>query len=66
MLSRAGKNPDFIFHQETPPNGGPPLERLIEEFATPVSNFFLRTHGDIPEIDRSAFRLTVGGLVKRP
>jgi len=60
------KNSDFIFHQKTPPNGGPPLERLIEEFATPVEDFFLRTHGDIPEIDGSTFRLTIGGLVKRP
>jgi sulfite oxidase len=66
MLSPVGKNPDFIFHQETPPNGGPPLERLIEEFVTPVPDFFLRTHGDIPEVDRSTFRLTVSGLVKHP
>ena len=62
----ANKNPDFIFHQKTPPNGGPPLERLIEDFATPVEDFFLRTHGDIPELDSSTYRLTVGGLVKRP
>ena len=62
----ANKNPDFIFHQKTPPNGGPPLERLIEEFATPVQDFFLRTHGDIPELDSSTYRLVVGGLVKRP
>src|SRR5689334_6384996 len=66
MLSSVGKNPGFIFHQETPPNGGPPLERLIEEFVTPVPDFFLRTHGDIPEVDRSTFRLTVSGLVKHP
>jgi len=62
----ANKSPDFIFHQETPPNGGPPLDRLIDEFATPVPDFFLRTHGDMPEFDGSTYRLTVGGLVKRP
>jgi sulfite oxidase len=66
MLAPVSKNPDFIFHQKVPPNGGPPLERLIEEFATPVPDFFLRTHGDIPEVDRSSFRLTLGGLAKRP
>jgi len=66
MVAPVSKSPDFIFHQKTPPNGGPPLQRLIEEFATPVPDFFLRTHGDIPEVDRSSFRLTVGGLVKRP
>ena len=66
MAALVNKNLDFIFHQKTPPNGGPPLERLIEEFVTPVSDFFLRTHGDIPELDSSTYRLTVGGLVKHP
>ncbi|MBV8102617.1 MAG: molybdopterin-dependent oxidoreductase [Verrucomicrobia bacterium] len=66
MVVPVNKNSDFIFHQETPPNGGPPLARLIEKFATPVQNFFLRTHGDIPEVNRSTFRLTIAGLVKRP
>jgi sulfite oxidase len=66
MAAPVIKSPDFIFHQKTPPNGGPPLERLIEKFATPVQDFFLRTHGDIPEIDGSTFRLKIGGLVKRP
>jgi sulfite oxidase len=66
MGAPVSKNPDFIFHQKTPPNGGPPLHRLIEEFATPVQDFFLRIHGDIPELDGSTFRLKIGGLAKRP
>jgi sulfite oxidase len=60
------KHPDFVFHQETPPNGGPPLDRLIQEFATPVEDFFIRTHGDIPELNDATHRLTVGGLAQRP
>ena len=60
------KSPDFIFHQQSPPNGGPPLDRLIDEFATAVPDFFLRTHGDMPDFDDSTYRLTVGGLIKRP
>ena len=56
------KSADFIFHQAIPPNGGPPLERLIDEFATPVPDFFLRTHGNIPELNLSSYRLKVGGL----
>jgi sulfite oxidase len=59
------KSPDFVFHQKIPPNGGPPLNRLVEEFVTPEVDFFLRTHGDIPELGRSTYRLTVAGLVSR-
>src|SRR5260370_8795189 len=66
MGAPVNKNPDFIFHQKTPPNGGPPLNRLIDEFATPVQDFFLRTHGDMPEFDSPTYRLTVGGMVKSP
>lgn len=60
------KSPDFVFHQEVPPSGGPPLKRLIDEFVTPEPDFFLRTHGSIPEFDCSTFGLTVAGLVTRP
>ncbi|HEY2123111.1 MAG TPA: hypothetical protein VGH07_05925, partial [Chthoniobacterales bacterium] len=51
------KSPGFVFHQKMPPNGGPPLNRLVEEFVTSEADFFLRTHGDIPELDRSMYRL---------
>src|SRR5258707_13729554 len=57
---------DFIFHKRPPPNGGPPLNRLIDEFATPVQDFFLRTHGEMPEFDSSTYRLTAGGEGKNP
>ena len=60
------KSPDFVFHQEVPPSGGPPLKRLIDEFVTPEPDFFLRTHGSMPEFDCSTFGLTVAGLVTRP
>jgi len=59
------KSADFVFHQKEPPNGGPPLYRLIEEFVTSESDFFLRTHGDIPELDHSAYRLTVAGMLSK-
>src|SRR5260370_22904500 len=61
MGAPVNKNPDFIFHQRTPPNGGPPLNPLIDEFATPVQDFFLRTHGEMPEFDSSTYRLTARG-----
>jgi len=59
------KSADFVFHQKEPPNGGPPLYRLIEEFVTSESDFFLRTHGDIQELDHSAYRLTVAGMLSK-
>ncbi len=64
MGALVGKDSSFIFYQEVPPNGGPPLSRLIEKFVTPRSDFFLRTHGNIPVIESS--RLTVAGLVNNP
>ena len=60
------KSLDFVFHQEVPPNGGPPLNRLISGFATPAPDFFLRTHGGIPELDCTTYRLTVVGMDGKP
>src|SRR5215469_8493573 len=65
MGAPVNKSSDCVFHQQSPPNGGPPLSRLINEFATPVPDFFLRIHGDIPELDSSTYRLTIGGLANR-
>jgi sulfite oxidase len=33
---------------------------------TPTELFFVRTHGAVPEIDPSSYRLTIGGLVREP
>jgi sulfite oxidase len=62
MGERIQKNPDFVFRQQVPPNGGPPLPRLVEQFITPEADFFLRTHGNIPALDPATYRLTVCGL----
>jgi sulfite oxidase len=61
MGERPQKNPDFIFRQKVPPNGGPPLQRLVEQFVTPEADFFLRTHGNIPTLDPATYQLTVCG-----
>src|SRR5262252_9665620 len=34
MVAPLHKSADFVFHQKEPPNGGPPLCRLVEEFVT--------------------------------
>jgi len=65
MVVSLRKSADFVFHQKEPPNGSPPLCRLVEEFVTPEPDFFLRTHGDIPELDPSTYRLTVAGMLSK-
>src|SRR5690606_14198206 len=49
-----------------PLNAEPALAPLAESWLTPVSQFFIRTHGNTPELDAKSYRLTVEGLVERP
>jgi sulfite oxidase len=60
------KNPALIVRQPSPFNGGPPLSAIIKNFITPNDLFFVRNHGDVPQIDPATYRLTVDGLVNRP
>jgi sulfite oxidase len=59
------KDPTFILHQEDPINGEPPSEKLVGAFITPTELFYVRTHGDIPQIDLHTYRLRIHGLVDR-
>lgn len=61
-----GKHSGLLVRQESPFNGGPASEHLLRDFLTPNELFFVRNHGDVPEVDREAFRLAVDGLVERP
>lgn len=63
---RLGKHRRLIVRQESPFNGGPPPDLLTQTALTPNDLFFVRNHGEIPEIDPAAWRLSVGGLVRRP
>src|SRR5512134_646418 len=65
-LNLYDKHPDFIVQAEEPFNGNPPLTFLCQEFVTSNDLFFSRNHGNIPQIEPAAYRLTVGGLVKKP
>lgn len=60
-----GKSDGVIVRQESPFNGGPDAAHL-RDFHTPNDLFFVRNHGDVPEIDEAAYRLAVAGLVERP
>ena len=60
-----GKRRGFLVRQERPFNGGPPLDEVGARFVTPNDLFFVRNHGDVPEVDLGTFRLEVRGDVER-
>lgn len=54
----------LLIHTEEPLNAGTPLAELSESFITPPELFFVRNHGNVPEIDPSTYFLSVTGLVE--
>nr|WP_294524704.1 molybdopterin-dependent oxidoreductase [uncultured Rhodopila sp.] len=57
---------DLIVHSSQPFNAEPPLHRLRASFITRQSDFYVRSHGDIPRLDAAIHRLRVKGCVARP
>ena len=53
-LTGSTPKPDLIVHSAQPLNAEPPLDRLRNTFVTKASDFYIRSHGHIPEIDPSA------------
>jgi hydroxyacylglutathione hydrolase len=62
----AAKDPDLVVWSEEPLNAETPAELLHRSEITPNELFFVRNHGPIPEIDPTAYRLTVRGTVAEP
>ncbi len=56
----------LIVHSETPFNAEPPLAALRAHFLTAQSDFYVRSHGNIPALDPATYRLAVGGQVATP
>jgi DMSO/TMAO reductase YedYZ molybdopterin-dependent catalytic subunit len=54
-----------VLHAD-PLNAETSIPALIEGVVMPNSHFFMRNHFPIPELDPSAWRLEVNGLVERP
>lgn len=61
-----GKDPHFEILKPNPLNAEPPRELLLRSFRTPAELFYVRNHGNIPEVDAFTYRLLVRGLVERP
>ncbi len=60
----AFSRPHLIVHSETPYNAEPPLDRLRASVVTAQADFYVRSHGNVPKLDGSKHRLSVGGRVK--
>lgn len=60
------KHPEFIYYEKEPLNGAPPPRLLPGEFITPLDLFYIRSHGNIPELSAASYRLRVQGLVGTP
>ena len=60
------KRPELVVHGDHPLNAETPPSLLRESFVTPADAFYVRCHGDVPEVDPGRYRLAVSGLVNRP
>jgi sulfite oxidase len=60
-----GKRDDMVVHEREPFNAEPLPAALAEAMLTDVASFYSRNHGPIPRLDESAFRLTIGGMVRQ-
>lgn len=60
------KRPELVVHDDHPLNVETPPGLLRESFVTPTGAFYIRCHGDVPEVDPGSYRLGVSGLVDRP
>jgi sulfite oxidase len=65
VFQSSGKDPRFVWLDDECSNGGPPPLYLGASRITPRSLFFVRNHGEVPQIDPSRYRLVVDGLVER-
>ena len=65
MLNLLDTKSEMIVHSEVPYNAEPPLDRLRAAVITAQRDFYVRSHGTIPQIDGSKHRLLVDGLVDR-
>lgn len=53
------KHEQFVIKNQTPFNGGAPLNLLTQNHITPTNLFFVRNHGDVPQVDINSYRLNI-------
>lgn len=55
-----------IVHSEAPYNAAPTLATLRESHETPAGDFYVRSHGNVLDIEAADFVLEVGGFLATP
>lgn len=63
MSSLAERKARLIVYGDAPYNAEPPLDRLRAAYRTAADDFYVRSHGDLPEIDADSYRLTINGVI---
>ena len=58
--------PHLIVHTRQPYNAEPELDRLRLAMITAQADFYVRSHGNIPQLDETGHRLRVRGRVATP
>ncbi len=64
MSSLTERKARLIVHGDQPYNAEPPLDRLRASYRTPAKDFYVRSHGDLPDLDEAAWRLTIDGRTR--
>jgi sulfite oxidase len=65
-MTVSGKDPNLLVHTQSPFNAGPRLHDLRQQFITPLPFFYVRSHGNVPQIDSDQYRLSITGLIQKP
>jgi DMSO/TMAO reductase YedYZ molybdopterin-dependent catalytic subunit len=66
MFNPSRSKRDLIVRSQAPYNAEPRLHRLRSAFITALPDFYVRCHGNIPQLDGTRHRLRVDGRVATP
>lgn len=65
MDRKPHSNSGLIVHSARPLNAEPPLARLRAAFLTPQRDFYIRSHGEIPQLDATTHKIFISGRAGR-
>src|SRR5207237_8922964 len=65
IMTIHARKSQLLVHQEHSFNAEPPGDLLRQSFLTPREHFYVRTHGSIPAVATTSYRLFITGLVQR-
>jgi sulfite oxidase len=65
-MGQPDKDLALVVRETQPLNAGTPLNRLCQSFVTPRELFYVRNHGDAPDLSADGYALTITGMVRTP